>query len=338
MHNTIEFPRALRRLPPLNSLRVFVVAAKHANFTLAAQELHVTPGAVSQQIKQLEGYLGRTLFRRTSQALVLTDEGRACLPGLIEAFALMQQSIAAVEKSDRAGILSVSVAPSFASKWLVPRLDRFQSLHPEIDVRVSASVSLVDFESDDIDCAIRYGDGHYAGLFVERLLSESVGPVCNPALLSGNALRTPADLANQTLIHDDSPDRDPSCPDWGMWLRAAGVAVRDAARGLRFNQSALVLEAAIAGRGVALAKVRLATADVKAGRLIHLFRPKQPVAFAYYFVCPRSAFEMRKVRVFKEWLIEQARESDEPRLSLLAPTAIRSKSRSRKFLSRRNRL
>lgn len=295
-----------KRLPPLNSLRAFVAAARHLSLAKAADELNVTPGAVSQQIKQLEDHLGCALFRRTNRQLLLTDEGQACLPGLVEAFERMHEALRAIAQAGLDGRLTVSVAPSLASKWLVPRLDRFTALHPEIDVLVSAAMHLADFESENIDCAIRYGAGRYPGLVVEKLMAESVVPVSSPALLKDKkALRAPADLKNYTLLHDDSPDQDPSCPDWRMWLRAAGVDAVDARRGLRFNQSSLVLEAAVGGRGVALAKSRLAADDIRAGRLVALFELKQPIQFAYYFVAPPAKSALKRVRAFLKWLRDE---------------------------------
>jgi len=263
----------------------------------------VTPGAVSQQIKQLEDHLGCALFRRTNRQLLLTDEGQACLPGLVEAFERMHEALKEIARVGQDGRLTVSVAPSLASKWLVPRLDRFTALHPEIDVLVSASMTLTDFEAEDIDCAIRYGAGRYPGLVVEKLMAESVLPVCSPSLLKDKKqLKTPADLQHFTLLHDDSPDQDPSCPDWRMWLRAAGTEHVGARRGLHFNQSSLVVEAAISGRGVALAKARLADDDIRGGRLVTLFNVKQPIQFAYYFVSPAGKSALKRVQLFRKWL------------------------------------
>jgi LysR family glycine cleavage system transcriptional activator len=295
-----------KRLPPLNSLRAFVAAARHLSLAKAADELAVTPGAVSQQIKQLEDHLGCALFRRTNRQMLLTDEGQACLPGLIEAFERMHEALQAIARVGQDGRLTVSVAPSLAAKWLVPRLDRFTALHPEIDVLVSASMALADFESEDIDCAIRYGAGRYPGLVVEKLMAESVLPVCSPSLLKDKKpLKTPADLQHFTLLHDDSPDQDPSCPDWRMWLRAAGIEHIGARRGVHFNQSSLVVEAATSGRGVALAKARLAADDIRSGRLVTLFNVKQPIQFAYYFVSPAAKSALKRVQHFRKWLAEE---------------------------------
>jgi LysR family glycine cleavage system transcriptional activator len=299
--------RSLSRLPPLNALRAFVVAARHLSFSKAAAELFVTPAAVSQQVRQLEEHLGCALFRRGPRALMLTDEGQACLPGLNAAFEGLALALAEIDAAGARGALTVSVAPSFAAKWLVPRLENFAARFPDISVRVSASVGLSDFETDAIDCAIRYGAGGYAGLHVEHLLDERVVPVCSPGLLGDAAvLATPDDLAAFTLLHDDSPDLDPSCPSWTMWLRAAGARAVDAQRGLHFNASSLVVEAAVAGQGVALAKERLAQRDLAAGRLVALFRASNPLTFAYHFVCPPAKLSLAKVQAFRTWLREAA--------------------------------
>lgn len=296
-----------RRLPPLNSLRVFEAVARHLSITKAADELSVTPAAVSHQVKTLEDHLDVPLFHRVNRNLLLTDAGQACLPGIREGFERLSAAIQEIDNLGEAGILSVSVAPSFAAKWLVPRLDSFAAQHPDIDVRVSASMHLMDFERDNVDLAIRYGAGRYPNLQVERLLKEEVFPVCSPKLLEGQQpLSSPDALRHHTLLHDDSPEDDISCPTWPMWLKAASVADVDGSRGPRFNQSSLVIEAAVLGRGVAMAKARLAAADLAEGRLVKPFEGSLPVDFAYYIVCPDSKLKLRKVGVFRDWLREQA--------------------------------
>lgn len=305
------FP-TLSRLPPLTALRAFVVAARHLSFARAAEELHVTPAAIGQHIRQLEAHLGCALFERNGRSLSLTDEGNTLLPGLTDGFERIIAAIAHLSTSATSGPLTVSVTPSFASKWLVPRLEKFNTAHPEIDVRLSASMALVDFAIEDVDCSIRYGAGAYPGLVVERLLGEAVFPVCNPALLAGTRpLDRPEALRHHTLLHDDSPDRDASCPDWRMWLRAAGIVDVPAMQGPRFNQSSLVLEAAIAGHGVGLAKAQLAEADLRAGRLVRPFGAAQRVDFAYYFVTPPGRSALAKVDAFRRWLRRESAEAVE---------------------------
>lgn len=296
-----------RQLPPLNALRAFEAAARHMSISQAANELRVTPAAISHQIRLLEDHIGLPVFVRNGRGLALTDAGSAGLRELREAFTKLSAAMDAIDSLGEAGILSVSVAPSFASKWLLPRLDSFNRLHPEIDVHVSASVQLVDFAKDGIDIAIRYGSGGYTDLVVERLLTETVIPVCSPALLAEvGPLTTPADLVGVTLLHDDSPENDPSCPTWDMWLRAAAVQNIDSSRGPRFNQSSLVIEAAALGRGVALAKSTLAAQDLRTQRLVQPLAATMAVDFAYYIVCPRAKLNLPKVSYFVQWLRTQA--------------------------------
>ncbi len=294
-------------MPPLNALRFFEAAARHLSFTKAAEELNVTPGAVSQQIKTLEDYIGAKVFRREKRSLLLTDEAQASLPILREGFEKLIEASAVLSSQTDSGRLTVSVAPSLAAKWLVPRLDQFHEAHPEVDVWISADMNVVDFAMGDVDLAIRYGAGEYEGLQVERLMSETIVPVCSPRLLMGdNALKTPADLAHHALLHDSSPDKDDSIPTWPMWLKAAGVENVDGSRGIKFNQSSLVIEAAVAGKGVALAKSALALADLEAARLVIPFDMTTPSSFAYYIVHPTSKASFPAVKTFKEWLHGQA--------------------------------
>jgi len=299
-------PSSLRKLPPLNALRSFEVAARHGSFTKAAAELLVTPAAVGQQVRLLEDFMGVTLFRRENRALILTSVGEACLPGIREGFGQLVAAVGQAKPQANGARLTISVAPSFAGKWLLPRLSSFEQRHPEIDVHVDASMPLVDLHDGKVDLAIRYGAGQYPGHTVERLLGEEAIPVCSPALLAGERpLQGPEDLNQHSLLHDDSPDNDPSCPTWPMWLRAAGVHGVDATRGPRFSQSSLVLEAAVLGRGIALAKSTIAAADLAAGRVVRLFEMSVPLAFAYYLVYPQNASRVAKVTAFRTWLFEQ---------------------------------
>ena len=300
--------RRLRRSQlPLNALRAFEAAARHLSFKKAAEELSVTPAAVSQQIRSLEEYMGLPLFRRTSRALVLTDRAQESLEALREGFDRIEDACASLTTPEDDTTLKVSVSPSFAAKWLVPRLERYYELNAEIVVKISATNELTDFASEDIDLAIRYGSGNYPGLYVEELMREEVFPVCSPALLQDNGgVSTPADLSDVTLIHDDSSLDDESCPTWSMWLKAAGVKVGEGQRALHFNQTALAIEAAVAGRGVVLAKRTLAESDLKAERLVRPFRASHPVDFAYYMVCPEASMARHKVASFMSWLREEA--------------------------------
>jgi LysR family glycine cleavage system transcriptional activator len=295
------------RLAPLNALRAFEACARHGSFARAAAELGVTPGAVSQQIRILEETVGTPLFRRTGRSVILTETAQAALPALREGFERLQEATRLMRLPVRRQRLTVSVAPSFASKWLVPRLERFQAANAGLEVWVSADMASVDFATSDVDFAIRYGAGHWEGLRAELLMNEAVLPVCAPELVEAG-LRAPADLALFALIHDGAPEGDPSCPDWPMWLRARGVSHPDAARGLRFNQTSLVIEAAAAGRGVALAKRAIAQDDLAAGRLVAPFaaEPAASVSFAYWMVFPRGRTLTPPMRAFMAWLRQEA--------------------------------
>lgn len=295
-----------RRLPPLNALRAFETAARHMNFSRAADELSVTPGAVSQQIQNLEDYVGAALFKRTPKGLLLTDAAQTALPALREAFDRLQEAAELLTAPVDGRRVTVSAAPSFAAKWLVPRLGRFEAKHPQVDVWLSAGMDLVDFASGEVDIAIRYGSGRYPGLETTLLMSETVVPVASPALLAERPLNSITDLAQHTLLHDGSPDADDSCPDWVMWLAARGVRDIDGARGPRFNQSSLVIEAAVNGRGVALAKQALAQADLDAGRLVAPLDIATAVDFAYYVVHPKAKGRLSQVKAFVSWLQQEA--------------------------------
>ena len=295
-----------RRLPPLNALRAFEAAARHLNFSRAADELSVTPGAVSQQIQNLEDYVGAALFKRTPKGLLLTDAAQTALPALREAFDRLAEAASLLTAAVDGRRLTLTAPPSFAAKWLVPRLKRFEEAYPQIDVWLSADMDIVDFASGEVDLAIRYGAGRYAGLEIQRLLNESVVPVASPELLAANPLTDPADLARHTLLHDGSPNADESCPDWSMWLAARGIKGVDGTRGPRFNQSSLVIEAAMGGRGVALAKGTLAQDDLDAGRLVAPLQIATAVDFAYYVVHPKAKGRLPQVKAFVSWIIAEA--------------------------------
>jgi len=295
-----------RRLPPLNALRAFEAAARHLNFSRAADELSVTPGAVSQQIQNLEDYVGAALFKRTPKGLLLTDAAQTALPALREAFDRLAEASSLLTAAVDGRRLTLTAPPSFAAKWLVPRLKRFEEAYPQIDVWLSADMDIVDFAAGEIDLAIRYGAGRYPGLEIMRLLRETVIPVASPALIAENRLTEPADLAHHTLLHDGSPDADESCPDWSMWLAARGVRGVDGTRGPRFNQSSLVIEAALGGRGVALAKGTLAQDDLDARRLVTPLQMSTAVDFAYYVVHPKAKGRLPQVKAFVGWITAEA--------------------------------
>jgi LysR family glycine cleavage system transcriptional activator len=294
-------------LPPLSALRAFEAAARLQSFSRAADELNVTPAAISHQVHALEEDLGVRLFHRLNRAVELTPSARVLLPGLSEAFAGIHASVRRLRAHNDTGTLTITASPSFAAKWLVPRLHRFQERHAAIDVRISASDEVVDLSKGDFDLAIRYGTGRYPGLHVETLLQNEVFPACSPRLLEeGPPLRTPEDLSHHALIHDHAADRDPLAPTWAMWLKAAGVTCVPPASGLSFSAGHLALDAAIAGHGVVLAYSSIAAADLAAGRLVRLFSLSLPDLFAYYVVTAPGALERAKVKAFRDWLRQEA--------------------------------
>lgn len=296
-----------RRLPPLNGLRAFEVAARHLSISSAAQELNVTPAAVSQQIKGLEAQLGLPLFRRLNRALALTEHGRLLLPGLSEGLDRIAEAVARVRAAQEGGPLTVTTNPSFASKWLIPRIDLFQKSHPGIEVRLMASMELADFRSDDVDCGIRFGRGRYDGLESVWLMSEEVFPVCSPKLLEGeHPLSCLAELKHHRLLHDASPYMHDVAPDWRMWLQAAGVDDVDPDHGLSLSPWTMVVEAAIEGQGVALGRRHLLSADLAAGRLVRPFDLGLPIPFSHWFVYPPEALKRPKVKAFHDWIVAQA--------------------------------
>jgi len=300
----------MRRLPPLNALRAFEAAARHLSFTKAAGELNVTQAAVSHQIRALEDWLGMPLFKRQNRALLLTDAGQAYLPAMREAFDLMHHATAKLHERDRSGALNVSTFTSFAAKWLMPRLGRFTSVHPDIEIRLGINDSLLDFATDEVDVGVRYGRGNWKGVHIDLLMTEEVFVVCSPKLLEGErALRDPSDLRHHTLLHDDLPE------DWGTWLDAAGVddAVKVRARGdLVFNHSEMVLQAAVEGLGVALGRSALVADDLAAGRLVKPFDLQLPTQSAYYVVHSENAGDRPKIKAFREWLHDEAARSRRP--------------------------
>lgn len=303
-----------RRLPPLNALKAFEAAARHGSFTRAAEELCVTQGAVSHQVKALEGALGLRLFRRGHRRLGLTEAGRAYLEVARDAFDRIAAGTERVLGRHGAGALTVGTSPNFAAKWLVHRLGRFAEAHPGLDLRISASLHHADFARGDVDVAIRHGGGaDWPGLHATRLCAEALFPVCAPALLRGRrALRSPADLRRHALLHLD--DRG----DWAKWLAAAGAEGVDLARGPVFDQASLAIDAAVDGQGVALARTALAARDLIAGRLVRPFGPALPVPYAYWVVCPKATADLPKVAAFRAWLLGEA-EADARRLREVAP-------------------
>ena len=293
-------------LPPLNALRAFEAAARHLSFRKAAEELHVTPAAVSQQIRLLEDRLDCRLFHRLTRAISLTQEGVRLAPAVTDAFARITVALAELRRVSAGSPLTVSVMPSFAVKWLIPKLSRFRALYPEIDVRIAAEDRRADFVTDDVDIAVRFGVGRYSGVHSELILNEDIFPVCSPALLRDMPPPTcPEDLLKLPLLHDRRPA---AGEDWATWLSALGVGFPVPAGGTTFSQQDMVLQAAMDSQGVALSRTHLVVDDLKAGRLVKPLKDKVHANLAYYLVCLAESLEMPKVAAFRAWMLAEAAE------------------------------
>ena len=310
-------------LPPLNALRAFEAAARHLSFRKAAQELHVTPAAISHQLKALEDYLGVKLFRRANRRVVLTPAARAAAPHLHEGFASIIEAVERLREGDAANVLTVSAAPSFAAKWLMPRLHRFVSRHPEIDVRLSARLrsssaltrgqavrsGIDDASLDDADLAIRFGSGDFGGMRINRLLDIAVAPMVSPQLVgSERALRAPPDLRHHTLLHDDTAYFASGRLNWDVWLEAANASGIDTSHGVHFSHANLAIDAAVDGLGVVVSLPALATAELAAGRLLLPFELQVPSDYAYYIVCDPTQSSRPVIEAFRSWLLEEAKQ------------------------------
>jgi LysR family glycine cleavage system transcriptional activator len=316
------------RLPPLNALRAFEATGRHLSVKKAAAELNVTPAAVSHQIKALEEFLGVQLFLRRNRALELTEAARACLPKLREGFDSLVQAVERLRAHKGGGRLTVSAAPSFAARWLMPRLHRFLESHPEVDVRVSARLrqtaegarrgaaaerATVDAWLADSDVAILYGRGDYPGFRVDKLFALTLTPICSPRLITDpeHPLVRPADLKHHLLLHDDTGDLYDGVPFWEVWLRAAGVEGVDLSRGPHFSHAVLAFEAAIEGHGVVATLPLLAESDLHSARLVTPFALRVPLQSSYFLVCAESAAERKEVAAFREWLLAEAAKETE---------------------------
>jgi LysR family glycine cleavage system transcriptional activator len=291
-------------LPPLTALRSFEAAARHLSFTRAAAELSVTQTAISHQVKLLEAHLGTLLFRRLPRRIHLTADGLAWAKELKDIFGRLEEANRRLRIGTRPDrpVTSVSIIPSLAARWLVPRLGRFLERQPGCDVRISPNEHPVDFAAEGVDLGIRYGSGGYPGLVVEKLADDALVAVCAPSLARKRRLDRPHDLAKHVLLHDDARDA------WERWLGHHGVPGVDAARGPVLTDSSMLVEAAARGQGVALARWSLAMDDLAAGRLILPFgklRP-MPTGRSYYLVGPRENLERPHVKQFRDWVVAEA--------------------------------
>ncbi|MBR0716722.1 transcriptional regulator GcvA [Bradyrhizobium liaoningense] len=292
------------RLPSLNGLRAFEAAARHLSFTLAAAELNVTQTAISHQIRRLEEELGIRLFVRQNRALALTPEARDYLPGVRAAFNDLRLATDRLLRKDDDKVLTVSTLASLAAKWLLPRLSDFQEAHPGIDVRITTSASLIDFQRDNVDAGIRYGRGQWPGVRADWLMADELFPVCSPGLLRGDKpLRCPEDLKDHVLLHTSNANSD----DWRLWLTAAGLPT-DIARqpGITFDMIFMTVQAAIDGIGVAMGRTAYVQDDIAKGRLVVPFRIALPTDAGFYLVSPEGRRDAPKLSAFREWVVAAA--------------------------------
>lgn len=300
-------------LPPLSSLLAFEAVARRLSFSRAAEELHVTPGAVSQQVRALEQRMGEPLFHRTRRSVALTAAALRMLPDVQAGFQLLVRATDGKKSAGAARSLTISVAPSFASKWLLPRLPEFSEAHPEVDLRISATVSLADFGEDGCDLAIRFGRGDYPGVQSEKLFAESLAPMCAPKLVCGKRpLRKPSDLRRFRLLHDTSIPGEAARDGWKKWLELAGAEGLLPQSEMRFSLAELALQAAIDGAGVVLGRLTLAEADLAAGRLVRPFAPTMPLDVSYFLVMPARNRERAEIQAFRDWLLGAVKASLPP--------------------------
>src|SRR6266566_5781959 len=289
------------RLPPLNALKAFEAAARHESFTRAAEELCVTQGAVSHQVKALEVELAIKLFNRERQRLIITEAGRDYLTVVRDALDRIALGTERLLQRQNAGMLTVSTSPDFAAKWLVHRLGHFAEAHSDIDLRVSATLHHVDFAREEVDLAVRHGDGNWPGLETVRLSAEQLFAVCSPKLLSGRRrLGRPADILKFPLIHLDSR------ADWTNWLQGTGITDAEVIHGPVLNRASMVIDAAINGQGVALARTTLAAWDIINGRLVRPFPEALRLSKTYWIICPKATSALPKIKTFRGWLMTEA--------------------------------
>ena len=294
---------------PLNALRTFEAVARHVSFTRAAHELHITPGAVSQQIRSLEQQLGCPLFQRSRRSVALTELALRMLPDVQSGFAALSRATHDQILSPAEKTLTISVAPSFASKWLMPRLTDFSRQHPDIDLRISATVALADFKRDNVDLAIRLGRGNYPSLHAEPLFTEAVTPLCSPGVLKKAPLRKPDDLQNHRLLHDTSIPGEQEQSTWVRWLHLADASRVQSRRGARFSLAELALQAAIEGAGVVMGRLTLAERDIAAGRLVQPFKIALSLDVRYFLVVEKASLDRPEVQAFRVWLRRQIKAS-----------------------------
>jgi LysR family glycine cleavage system transcriptional activator len=300
----------VRGLPPLSAFRSFEAVARQLSFSKAAEELHVTPGAVSQQIRSFEDHLGARLFDRTRRSVALTELATRILPDVQAGLATLGRTVSGNVAAIGEHTLTISVTPSFATKWLLPRLPSFYEEHTDIDLRISATVALTDFRRDKVDFAIRLGHGSYPGLHAEPLFDEALTPLCSPGLLARKGpLERPDDLRKHRLIHDTSIPGGGDHGAWKRWLNVAGADKVVPYRGDRFTLAEHAMQAAIDGAGVVLGRITLAEGDLVAGRLVRPFKTVLPLDVSYFLVRSGSEPIRREMQCFRDWLLGSIRRS-----------------------------
>ena len=294
------------RLPPLTALRAFEAAARHMSFARAAAELNVTPAALSYQIKSLEADLGQPVFRRLNRAVELTEAGRCLAPGTRDAFEMLSAAWRSTKKLNDSSVLTVTAGPAFTSKWLAPRMYEFAQAHKEIELRFLATLRLIDFNRDEVDVAIRFGLGNDKGVYARPLIKEWVTPMMTPEM--AKEITTPEKLANATLVHDDSVNFFKAPTDWTAWATAQGIAI-DTEHGPRFSQADHAIDAAIAGAGVVLGRVSLATRALESRRLVAPFELGLISEAQFRFICPLGNEKRPHIAAFEAWVMDEIKTS-----------------------------
>ncbi|MEP3278507.1 MAG: transcriptional regulator GcvA [Stappiaceae bacterium] len=291
------------RRPPLNAIRAFEATARHLSFTKAADELNLTPSALSYQVRMLEDVLSVKLFKRLNRAIELTPTGLAIFPGIRDAFLRLDETFRLLQPETPDNILVLATGPAFVAKWLSPRIAGFLEAHPDLELRISANLKLVDFNTEEVDIGVRFGFTDDDNLHVEPLMKEAVLPLCSPGFLEqhGGSLSL-GDLHTVTLLHDDSLKFMQNQTTWETWLDKVGVESLDTDRGLHFNHANHSLDAAAEGAGLVLARQSLAEHDIRTGRLIAPFDTMLPVEGMYYLAGLPAAFEKPKVKAFRDWI------------------------------------
>ncbi|MES2258963.1 MAG: transcriptional regulator GcvA [Pseudomonadota bacterium] len=286
-----------RRLPTFQQLRAFEAAARHENFSRAAEELHLTHGAISHQVRGLEEELGTQLFVRNGRHVKVTADALKFAQALSKAFADIGAAADALRPALGCRRLTVSAIPSFAARWLAPRLGQFIDLHPDIEVVLQASSQLQDLQRDAIDVGIRFGRGKYPGLVVERMMGDIYYPVASPGYRGGALPQTPQELARATLLRSNEP--------WLPWFRAAGLSLAEPSGGVMFEDLSMLIRSAVDGNGVALVRHVVAMQEVASGQLVRLFDVATPSPDDYYFVSPPGAADKPQVQAFRAWLLAE---------------------------------